>query len=180
MATLADYANARRQAATAEAMRDYSGLAGAAGEYGEFLRSRLGELSQGFGSLPPLPQGQAVGGELPGMDVALEGALDQVVPQAKLSGMLAMMAKGARATPSEARWLKEIIDNPPDRVELLEAAPSFRLDDGKVYIDPSDLGGFDRYIDETVILSRGEERLPPSFYSGEIVNRLRDMSRGAK
>ncbi len=95
------------------------------------------------------------GGPLPGSPRSQRGAIGYLNP-----------------TKAEKKYFDEIFASEVDAQELLEAAPSARMEDGKFVVDPKDFEGFTEYMDTTMALRDQGSRLPPSFYNDNFLLRL--------
>ena len=83
-------------------------------------------------------------------------------------------------TPSENKFFSTVMENEPDRIELLEQVPSAKLKEGKLEVLDSDLPALDKYVDETVILEVGRrQQLPPSFNRRSFVEKIQKEGVGS-
>lgn len=110
------------------------------------------------------------------VDAAYKGKPEELMNQFMPAGIGAVgSVVGKKLTPAEAKYFHEVTGNKYDLEELLSSVPSAKIKGGKLTIDSEHLDNLSNYLDDSLRLREGE-KLPPSFYSGDIIKKLLEQS----
>lgn len=84
-----------------------------------------------------------------------------------------------KLTKGERQLFEEIMANPADRKELLEAVPGIQLtEDGELSIPTAHVKAFGEYLDGLARLHEGPTKLPPGVSTGKLVDKVLKSGEG--